>query len=73
MAYTLGMAQDLSPRETQIMALVADGLTNKQIGARLYLSPSTVKSHLARIAIKLGTEGDRAGMVATLFRKGVLT
>lgn len=65
-------ARPLSDREVEIMRLVAGGLSNREIGARLYLSPSTVKAHLARIADKLGTHGDRAGMVAHLFRAGVL-
>lgn len=62
----------LTDREIQVMRLVAEGMSNREIGARLYLSPSTVKQHLARIADKLGTHGDRAGMVARLFRQGVL-
>jgi len=44
----------LSPQELQIALMVADGLTNRQIGERLYLSPRTVGSHLYRIFPKLG-------------------
>lgn len=43
----------LSPQELQIARLVAEGLTNKDIGERLYLSPRTVSSHLYRIFPKL--------------------
>ena len=49
-------------REVEVLQLVADGRSNKDIGEVLGLSALTVKSHLARIARKLGT-GDRAEMV----------
>ena len=61
----------LSAREIQVLQLVAEGKSNKDIGAALGLSALTVKSHLARIARKLGT-GDRAEMVATSLRSGVI-
>jgi DNA-binding NarL/FixJ family response regulator len=61
----------LSAREIQVLQLVADGKSNKDIGEELGLSALTVKSHLARIARKLGT-GDRAEMVATSMRSGVI-
>lgn len=62
---------DLSGREIEVLRLVADGQSNKQIGEHLGLSALTVKSHLARIARKLGT-GDRAEMVALAMRAGVI-
>jgi DNA-binding NarL/FixJ family response regulator len=61
----------LSAREIQVLQLVADGKSNKDIGDELGLSALTVKSHLARIARKLGT-GDRAEMVATALRSGAI-
>jgi DNA-binding NarL/FixJ family response regulator len=61
----------LSAREIQVLQLVADGKSNKDIGEALGLSALTVKSHLARIARKLGT-GDRAEMVATAMRAGAV-
>jgi DNA-binding NarL/FixJ family response regulator len=61
----------LSAREIQVLQLVADGKSNKDIGDELGLSALTVKSHLARIARKLGT-GDRAEMVAMAMRAGVI-
>jgi DNA-binding NarL/FixJ family response regulator len=61
----------LSARERGILRLVAEGHTNKEIGAKVDLSALTVKSHLARIARKLGT-GDRAHMVALGIRSGVI-
>lgn len=60
----------LTDREIEVLQAVADGMTNKQIGEYLGLSSLTVKSHMARIARKLGT-GDRAEMVALVMRAGV--
>jgi DNA-binding CsgD family transcriptional regulator len=45
---------DLTPQEHEISELAASGLTNKQIGAQLYLSPRTVSAHLYRVFPKLG-------------------
>lgn len=63
---------DLTAREIEVLSLVADGWSNKQIGHRLEVSALTVKSHLARIGRKLGV-GDRAHMVAITHRTGILT
>lgn len=68
---TDGLAAELSGREIEVLRLVADGQSNKEIGDQLGLSALTVKSHLARIARKLGT-GDRAEMVALAMRAGVI-
>lgn len=65
----LGRADDLSGREVEVLQLVAEGQSNKDIGVALGLSALTVKSHLARISRKLGT-GDRAEMVAIAMRTG---
>ncbi|MFF1419976.1 response regulator [Streptomyces sp. NPDC058280] len=46
----------LSPREREVLALVGEGLTNRQIGKRLYLSEKTVKNHISRLLAKLGVE-----------------
>ena len=62
---------ELSGREIEVLRLVSDGKSNKEIGELLGLSALTVKSHLARIARKLGT-GDRAEMVALAMRAGVI-
>jgi len=62
---------DLSPREVEVLRMVADGRSNKWIGERLELSALTVKSHLARIGRKLGT-GDRAHMVTLALRASVI-
>jgi DNA-binding NarL/FixJ family response regulator len=61
----------LSAREVQVIALVADGGTNKEIGLRLSLSALTVKNHLARLGRKLGVR-DRAQLVAVACRAGVI-
>jgi DNA-binding NarL/FixJ family response regulator len=63
--------EGLSPREVEVLAGVAAGRSNRDIGESLGLSALTVKSHLARIARKLGT-GDRAEMVALALRGGVI-
>lgn len=64
-------SEPLTGREIQILALLADGLTNQQIAARLGRSPMTVKSHLAHVGVKLGCP-TRAGMVGAAYRAGVL-
>ncbi|KNB53151.1 response regulator [Streptomyces caatingaensis] len=46
----------LSPRERDILALIGEGMTNRQIGHRLYLSEKTVKNHISRLLTKLGVE-----------------
>jgi DNA-binding NarL/FixJ family response regulator len=65
-------AEGLSAREVEVLQLVSGGRSNKDIGEELGLSALTVKSHLARIARKLGT-GDRAEMVVVAMRAGVVT
>ena len=64
-------ADGLSAREIEVIQLVADGRSNKHVGVVMGLSALTVKSHLARIARKLGT-GDRAEMVVVAMRAGVV-
>jgi DNA-binding NarL/FixJ family response regulator len=64
-------AEGLSAREVEVLQLVSAGRSNKDIGEALGLSALTVKSHLARIARKLGT-GDRAEMVVVAMRAGVV-
>jgi DNA-binding NarL/FixJ family response regulator len=46
----------LTPREREILGLIGEGLTNRQIGQRLYLSEKTVKNHISRLLAKLGVE-----------------
>ena len=58
-------AGELSEREREVGALVIDGLTHKEIGARLYISPKTVEQHVARLRQKLAA-CNRAALVAAL-------
>ncbi|MGW2459772.1 response regulator [Streptomyces sp. NPDC001761] len=46
----------LSPRERDILALIGDGLTRREIGKKLYLSEKTVKNHISRLLAKLGVQ-----------------
>ncbi|MEU1541167.1 response regulator transcription factor [Actinacidiphila glaucinigra] len=46
----------LTPREREILELIGEGLTNRQIGNRLFLSEKTVKNHISRMLAKLGVE-----------------
>jgi DNA-binding NarL/FixJ family response regulator len=66
-----GAWDELSEREVQVISLVAEGRSNRDVGEVLGLSALTVKSHLARIARKLRT-GDRAEMVAIAMRAGLV-
>jgi DNA-binding NarL/FixJ family response regulator len=67
-----GAAGGLSQRELQVLRLVADGSTNREAAARLFITESTIKSHLLNIYTKLGV-GDRAAAVAEAFNRGLLT
>jgi DNA-binding NarL/FixJ family response regulator len=50
------VAHELSAREREVLALLADGHDNAEIARRLYLSPSTVKNHVSKLFDKLGVE-----------------
>lgn len=64
-------ATTLTRRETEVLALVAAGLSNQAIGNRLHLTEGTVKSHLARIYVKLGVDS-RTAAVATATELGLI-
>jgi ATP/maltotriose-dependent transcriptional regulator MalT len=51
------LVEPLSERELEVTALLAEGLTNKEIGVRLHLSPNTVRVHTSNIYGKLGVNG----------------
>jgi DNA-binding NarL/FixJ family response regulator len=59
-------SEQLSARETEVLALVARGLTNAEIGRRLYLSEATVKTHLLRASAKLGVSGRTAAVTKAI-------
>lgn len=61
----------LSNRELQVLRLVAEGHTNRQIAAALFIGEATVKTHLKHLFIKLGA-ADRAAAVASGYRRGLL-
>jgi DNA-binding NarL/FixJ family response regulator len=59
-------------RETQVLQLISDGLVNREIGERLFLSEETVKSHVRHILAKLQARS-RAHAVAVGFRRGLIS
>jgi two-component system nitrate/nitrite response regulator NarL len=61
----------LTPRERDVLKLVAEGRSAPEIGKRIHLSPATVKSHLQAIYEKLGVS-ERAAAVAEAMRRGLL-
>ena len=61
----------LSTRETEVLALVAQGLSNTEVAARLFVTETTVKSHLAHVFAKLGVSS-RTAAVSAARRSGVL-
>jgi DNA-binding NarL/FixJ family response regulator len=62
---------ELTEREREIMALVAGGLSNDEIAARLVVSPATAKTHVSRAMVKLGAR-DRAQLVVLAYEYGVV-
>ncbi len=63
---------ELSERETQVLALVAQGYRDAQIGQKLSISLRTVNHHVGRILEKLGA-ANRAEAVAIAFSRGIIT
>jgi DNA-binding NarL/FixJ family response regulator len=61
----------LSPREREVLVLVARGTSNRAIAEELFVSEATVKTHLVHVYDKLGVK-DRAAAVATAYERGIL-
>jgi DNA-binding CsgD family transcriptional regulator len=61
----------LTDREREVTALVAEGLTNDEIAARLIMSGATAKTHVSRAMIKLGAR-DRAQLVVFAYESGLV-
>jgi DNA-binding NarL/FixJ family response regulator len=62
----------LTQREREVLALVGQGLSNDEIGARLFLSPATARTHVSRAMGKLGAR-DRAQLVVIAFQTGLVS
>jgi DNA-binding NarL/FixJ family response regulator len=63
--------EPISPRELEVLELVAQGASNRDAAARLFISEATIKTHLLHVYGKLGVN-DRAAAVAEAFNRGLL-
>ena len=66
------LEQEPTMREIEVLQLVSDGLVNREIGERLFLSEETVKSHVRHLLAKLQSRS-RAHAVAVGFRRGLIS
>ena len=65
------LEQEPTGREIEVLQLISDGLVNREIGQRLFLSEETVKSHVRHLLAKLQARS-RAHAVAVGFRRGII-
>jgi DNA-binding CsgD family transcriptional regulator len=68
---TISVANDLTAREREVIALLAEGISNKEIAARLGITIDTAKFHVGRVIDKLDATG-RTDAVAHAARRGVI-
>ncbi|WUG43568.1 response regulator transcription factor [Kitasatospora sp. NBC_00458] len=69
-AGAVGLPDGLTAREAEVLALIAEGLSNTEIARRLFVSPATVKTHINNLFAKTGVR-DRAQAVTYAFRNGI--
>jgi DNA-binding NarL/FixJ family response regulator len=67
---TIAGLEELTDREREVLSLVAEGLSNDEIGERLIVSPATAKTHVSRAMGKLGAR-DRAQLVVIAYESGL--
>ncbi|MDF9878244.1 response regulator transcription factor [Cellulosimicrobium cellulans] len=70
-ALAAAVADRLTDREREVLAHVGRGLTNDEIGADLFMSPATARTHVGRLLAKLGVR-DRAGLVVVAYETGLV-